>query len=293
MTRIHRPTDKEIALLSGIHLLSSEAEALGLGAMGEHDTESDARDAVVGAWTARYGSPPTLEAAQAVQAIGAHEGQYGRGWKDKASPVTGYWTSMEGSFNWGGVQKTNCKPIEGVCQCEGAGYWYDSRPTADGQQYYEQCFVRYPSAQAGADGILAILDHMPLVTAVLDTGDLDEIALQMRRSRYYQGFSTDEATAVDSYAGALDKRAQATADALGEERAAWRKGGAENNPDGYATTDNPDGGPSVFDAAWPIVKGIGYASAAIATAVVVRKGLKKWRARKTGLESSAKRSVCG
>ncbi len=291
MTRLIRPSSREIALLAGIHLLSSEAESFGLGAMGDPDTEQDARDAVIGAWTTRYGTAPTPEAAQAVQAIGAHEGQYGRGWKDHASPLTGYWTGMEGSYNWGAVQCVNCKPVEGVC-CDGCGYWYDSRPTADGQQYYEQCFKRYPNAQAGADGILKILDNMPLVTAVLDTGDLDEIALQMRRSRYYQGFSTDEATAVDAYAGALEKRAATTAAALGDERAAYRKGGAENNPDGYATTDNPDGGPGLLDAAWPIVRGVLYAGAGVVAVVATGKGLATWKARRARLESSAKRSKC-
>ncbi len=266
-------------------LLSSEAATIGLGAMGDEETERQARDAVVGAWTARYGEAPTLEEAQAVQAIGAHEGQYGRGWYDHASPVTGYWTNMAGSNNWGAVQCTNCKPVEGVC-CDGCGYWYDSRPTANGQQYYEQCFKRYPSAQAGADGILAILDHMPLVMDVLGTGDLDEIALQMRRSRYYQGFSTDEATAVAAYAGALDKRAQATADALGEERAAWRKGGAEANPDGYSTTDNPDGGESSL--LWPALKVGGALLVAVAGAYAAGRGIKRWRKRKA-LGYSARR----
>ena len=245
------------------------------------EVEKTARQAVIDGWQKVYpGDAPTLEEIQAIQSIGALEGQYGLGWRDHASPVTGLITSMEGSHNWGSIQCT-CKPVDGVC-CDGCGYWYDSMPTADGQKYFEQCFHKYASPADGAAGIIKFLSNYKGVMAVLSTGDLDEIAWQMRLGHYFLGFNTDPRKSAEAYAVGLDKRAAATADALGEERKAYRKGGAEAHPDGYDASDTP--GEEGQDGAdgetnWPGIIADALVSAAslgliVGGAVVARKAWK-------------------
>lgn len=183
-----------------------------------------ARQAVLDAWATVYPDlPPMLEEIQFYQALGAHEGQYGRGWSDRVSPVSGLMTSMQSCNNWGAIQCTNCKPVGGQC-CDGCGYWWDSRPTAAGQVQFEQCFKCYATPAEGAAGIMRFLQHYKGVLEVIPTGNLDEIAWQMRLGGYYQGFTTDKREAARQYAGALDKRAAEIAAALGEDQVARRKG---------------------------------------------------------------------
>lgn len=183
-----------------------------------------ARAALLEGWPmARPGEEPTLEALQAIQSLAAHDGQYGRGWPDHASPITGYQTSMSSCNNWGAIQCTNCKPVDGQC-CEGCGYWYDSRPTDAGQVQFEQCFKCYSTPAEGAADVLRFLSHYPKVIAALPSGNLDEIAWQMRLGNYFQGFTTDKREAARQYAEAMRKQAVAIADAMGEPLAADRKG---------------------------------------------------------------------
>lgn len=188
------------------------------------EVEAAARKAVEDGWQLIWpGDTPTLQELQVVQAIGALESSYGRGWKDKPSPVTGLMTSMEGSHNWGGVH-CKCKPVDGQC-CDGCGYWFDSRPTESGQKYYEQCFAAYPDDAHGAAGILAILTHMQGVLNALPSGDIDEVAWQMRKANYFQGFKVDPREAAADYAKILDAKIRTMSEALGEPRAARRRGG--------------------------------------------------------------------
>lgn len=205
---------------SDVYRAAALGSTLGLAA----SRHVEARAAVQLAWSMVYPNlEPTLEEIQFYQALGAHEGQYGRGWSDRVSPVSGLMTSMQSCNNWGAIQCTNCKPVDGQC-CEGCGYWWDSRPTAAGQVQFEQCFKCYATPAEGAAGIMRFLQHYARVLDVIPTGNLDEIAWQMRLGGYYQGFTTDKREAARSYAGALDKYAAEIAAALGEEQVARRKG---------------------------------------------------------------------
>ena len=86
------------------------------------DTHRWARAALLEGWQQVFpGDDPSLEELQAIQSLAAHDGQYGRGWPDHESPITGYQTSMSQCNNWGAIQ-CKCKAVEGQC-CEGCGYW--------------------------------------------------------------------------------------------------------------------------------------------------------------------------
>jgi hypothetical protein len=192
--------------------------------------EKAARDAVVGAWAKVFpGKTPTLAELQAVQAIGAHEGSYGLGWKAGTSPVSGKPWGMVGSNNWGA---TMCKarPTDGVCP-NGCGLYTDSRPTKEGQKKFDACFERFATPADGAAGILRMLTHMKGVLRALPSGDLEEIAWQMRLANYFEGFTTDKRAAAHTYALALEAKAKHTAEALGEERAACIGCGAASGGD--------------------------------------------------------------
>lgn len=190
------------------------------------EKEQAARQAIEDAFASDFPDIETTpELVQFIHALASHEGGEGYGWKDHETSQ-GHQTHMEGSNNWGAIQ-CKCKPEDGVC-CEGCGLWEDSRPTANGQQKYEWCFQRYETPKDGAAAIIRIfVDHMPLVTAVWKTGDLDKIAWAMRESRYYEGFTTDHREAAIQYSGALMKNAQGVSSVLGEDSALFQ-GGMDN-----------------------------------------------------------------
>lgn len=181
------------------------------------------RAPVIQAWQLVYpGYEPSLAEIQYLQAQGAWEGWYGRGWGRRVSPVSGRETDMADSHNWGSVQ-CKSKPVDGVCP-EGCGFWFDSRPTAQGQKYYDWCYKKYPDDAHGAAGILEVLKHFPKVMDVLPGGNLDEIAWQMRLGGYYEGFTTDKRQAARDYAAGLQKMVDEISSAMGEEEEAYRMG---------------------------------------------------------------------
>lgn len=201
-------------------LVFAPAPALGHTA----ETHRWARGVLLRAWDRWLpGDEPTLEEIQAIQSLAAHDGQYGRGWPDKPSPLTGYQTSMSQCNNWGAIQ-CKCKAENGVC-CEGCGYWFDSTPTPEGQRYFEQCFRCYATPEDGALDVLKFLGAgYPKVMDALPSGNLDEIAWQMRLGNYFHGFTTDKREAARQYAEAMEKQAKAIAEALDEPLVAYRKG---------------------------------------------------------------------
>lgn len=188
------------------------------------DTHRWARGVLERAWQIVFpGDDPTLEELQSIQALAAHDGQYGRGWPNKISPVSGLPTSMQNCNNWGAIQ-CKCKAVDGQC-CDGCGYWYDSTPTPQGQRYFEQCFRCYATPEEGAADVIRFLAQgYPAVMEALPSGNLDEIAWQMRLGNYFHGFTTDKREAARQYAEAMRKQAEAIAAALDEPQAADRKG---------------------------------------------------------------------
>lgn len=129
-----------------------------------------ARPVVVEALTRLLGRAPTLAEIQYGQAIGWHEGRYGRGWKG----------AMVGSNNWGAVQcaknsTADCTPYE------------DSY--ADGTKY-EVSFRRYATPTEGAQDMLRhVFIRRPNTARALSDGDATvfRASYAMRRERYYEG----------------------------------------------------------------------------------------------------------
>jgi len=237
------------------------SRALGRSTLGAFSAELQAqmRQAVIDGWQmVDPGGKPSLGAIQAIQAIGCHESSYGRGWGGQGV----------GSWNMGAYQ-CKCKP-EGETCCDGCFLYQDSRPTENGQVKYMWCYKKYPSPAAGfADIIKLFKNNMKRVWAVLQCGNLDEIAWQMRESHYFEGFTTDHRKAAQAYAGALDKCAKQMATTLGETQAAARYGeqyGASGGcppgmvgPDG-AIVEEPANDVWVDDV-FPIVAGVAAAAA--------------------------------
>lgn len=207
---------------TGIPPIEPPPSALGHSA----DTHRWARGVLLRAWSRVFPDrQPTLEEIQALQSLAAHDGQYGRGWPDKPSPITGYMTSMSQCNNWGAIQ-CKCRAQDGEC-CDGCGYWYDSTPTPQGQRYFEQCFRCYPTPEDGAADLIRFLaTGYKSVMDALPSGNLDEIAWQMRLGNYFHGFTTDKREAARQYAEAMRKQAAAIAEALDEPQVADRKGEA-------------------------------------------------------------------
>lgn len=163
-----------------------------------------ARRVLLTVWpTVLPGEAPTLPELQAVQAIGRHERFYG--WASK--PPQGV-----GAHNWGGVQCPHGPPCGEDCYESGDSH-------ADGTKYVA-CFKRYPTAEAGAADLLHLLTiKRPSVRALLRTGNLDAIAMEMRKTGYFEA-------KADAYAGRLLEHAQEIAHKLAEPLAVLRGGGA-------------------------------------------------------------------
>jgi|GEM_PF-3223422 len=197
------------------------------------DLQKEMRQAVLQAWAqVAPDITPTLGAVVAIQSIGYHESDYGRGWGGQG----------KGSNNMGAYQ-CKCKPDGEVC-CDGCFLYQDSRPTAQGQVKYMWCYKKYATPADGfADIIKLFKNNMKGVWRVLQCGNLDEVAWQMRKAGYFEGFTTDKREAARAYAKALDVCAKNIAEALGETQAAARMGeGYEgNNGCPTGTSPGPDG----------------------------------------------------
>jgi hypothetical protein len=190
------------------------AKALLLGAMPD-SVHQWAREVMLSAWRNRYGTEPSLAQIQSAQAIALLETSYGRGWP-----------TAEGNAanNWGAVQCPKL-PQDGVCPCDG---WLhkDSYPTANGSVEYAVCFRRYPSPEAGADGVLANMSPKarPKTWAAMATGDAVALSTAMYDEKYYQGFGATREQRIEGHVKAVERSVAAIAKALNEPIAVARGG---------------------------------------------------------------------
>lgn len=135
------------------------------------DVHRWARPIVTEALNQLLGRAPSLAEIQYGQAIGWHEGRYGRGWKG----------AMVGSNNWGAVQcakgsSADCIPYQ------------DSY--ADGTKY-DVSFRRYATPVDGAKDMLRhVFIKRPRTGQALASEDATvfRASYGMRRERYYEGF---------------------------------------------------------------------------------------------------------
>lgn len=222
------------------------------------ELQHEMRQAVLQAWAEVAPEiTPTPGAIMAIQSIGYHESDYGRGWGGQG----------KGSNNMGAYQ-CKCRPEGEVC-CDGCFLYQDSRPTKDGQVKYMWCYKRYPTPAAGfADIIKLFKNSMKGVWRVLPCGNLDEIAWRMRLAGYFEGFTTDKRKAAQAYAEALNVCARYIAEALGEPQAAWRMGEQYENSNGCPAGAGDAGGADDAQEDWftdtllPVGGGLALAAAA-------------------------------
>lgn len=162
------------------------------------------------AWDMRKpGESYTPRMMQAILAVGWHETANARGWKDP----------MKGSFNYGAIQCGHVQNKSGECY-SGCQPYGDSRPTPQGQVAYKACFATYQSDLAGIAALISTVYTGKVTRADLDSGDLDRVALGMRKNFYFGGICTkkgpsslppcsvfDDNMAAAQYANALEKAA--------------------------------------------------------------------------------------
>lgn len=163
-------------------------------------SDHEARAVIRAAFAARGIAAPSLGELQAAQAIGRFEGGYGKGWG----------ASGNGSHNWGAIQCGHTAPC-------GPGCFEYGDSHADGTGY-RGCFRRYPSAVAGAGGLLHELYRRDGVPEAMRDGDATRIASAMRATGYFEA-------PADKYARAIELNAAALAASVGEPHVVVRGGG--------------------------------------------------------------------
>lgn len=224
-----KPTRQEKVSKAKPRGLARRPRSQGLSAPGDWSptvSHQQARAWLLQAWAQVFPNvEPTLSALQAVQAVSLHETGYGRGWKD----------AMRYSYNQGAVQCGKVQDKDGNCPAGCAPYG-DSRPTPQGQVAYAACFKVYPNDVAGWADLLRVMGKAN-VRAVWNDGDLDAVALGMRKNYYFGGICTnkkpsplppckvfDDKMAAAQYANALEIAVNKMAAAL-KERVAIRRSG--------------------------------------------------------------------
>lgn len=174
-----------------------------------------------------------------MQAIGRHEGFYGYGWGAAGA----------GRHNWGAVHRS--LPILGQCPADSFLWTSEFNPVT--QKRYEVCMKAYPTAQAGAAGLLGNLGPKarPMTWRVLESGDADAIADAMYREHYYGGFHDPkvpggiEKNKAD-YANAIEANAANLAEALGEKVLVQRRGGNAEKPGRGSPSSHAEPGGSML-----------------------------------------------
>ncbi len=154
------------------------------------------------AWEVVYpGESPTIAALQILQ--GQTEGE---GWYGYASKPANW----KGSNNWGAIS-TKCDGCTEGVDCFQAG-----DHLADGTQY-STCFKMYPSAVDGAADFIRYACSYHGGHDFAMSGDVLGFATALRTPpAYYQGISTDVATAAQAYGQGIYDRAVSIASDLGE-----------------------------------------------------------------------------
>lgn len=173
------------------------------------------------AWPLVFDIEATPAMLQSVQAISRLESRYG--WPDpKRFP------NWQGHHNWGSIHcRTRVNGVLRDCKKDGGcAKGFAGRDSLNGKPI-AVCFASRPTNLEGAKHFLeTLLVNRPAVFEAVKTGDAYQIALAMRRSRYFLRTKTDgmpperaEAVILDDaayYAPAIMGGAKAIAAATGE-----------------------------------------------------------------------------
>ena len=170
--------------------------------------------AVVEAWTALFGAPPSMRAVVRVMCVAEFETHLG--------DARGSWA---GEHNWGAIHKRSLTQAErgaldahGISADGGENALTAARallpPTAKDEALhidsapsrgrYFVWFWAFPSDAAAARKFLQILlAQRPAVRAVLERADIADLARAMYETHYYEGLSTDPEANIRAYAARL------------------------------------------------------------------------------------------
>lgn len=176
-------------------------------------SDVEARSILRQAWALeRPGEELTPEIEQSLLSVARHETYYGRGWK-AGSP-------MAQSRNWGAIQHPKGPDKSGTCP-PGSALQGDSKPTPQGQQGFVWCYKVYGSDLDAARDLIKHIYRGAVTRADLASGDLDRVAMGMRRNGYFGGFCAvkgpspnppcavfDAKMSAAQYANALDRNAR-------------------------------------------------------------------------------------
>lgn len=177
-------------------------------------SHAQARQYVVSAFKNLFGREPSLTEAQFAQAVGFIETVYGTTWHDAGV----------GSNNIGAVQ-TSLPP------CGPDSFLYqDSRPTAKGQVKYAVCFKKYPTPEAGWEGLLLeAYKKRPSAMAAASNGDLRAFSTALYNTHYYGGFGSTREERIEGHVQGLAAITKQIAKALKEPAPVLRsRGGASS-----------------------------------------------------------------
>jgi peptidoglycan hydrolase-like protein with peptidoglycan-binding domain len=161
-----------------------------------------AREFATNGYKLTFGEAPKLPVIQCLQAVGALETSYGRGWKAPQA-----------------VNSNNVGAITAGGSWKGATFEHaDTMPQDDGTNVrYVTKFRAYPTLQDGwADLAVIMYQRRPTVLAAALEGDAYGVSLAMYETKYYFGTGRDKKTRVERHYTALTRHLVAQCQALGE-----------------------------------------------------------------------------
>ncbi len=170
------------------------------------------REILAAAWLSRFGSPATTRELQALAAVSLGESPYGHGTFRQLDHATGATIAEHReTHNWGAIQCGTLPPCPPDC--------FIATDTHPGRGYYDACFRRWPTPEAGA---LAYLETLLIkrnrepVRRAISRGSAHAIASAMHATGYYEGASTIPSRAIDLYATAIARNGKNVAAFFGE-----------------------------------------------------------------------------
>lgn len=197
--------------------------------------------AVVDAYSKRYGKLPSRNAVVLLCAVAEHETRCGDAWNH--------------AHNWGAIQRRTMTPAErAIAQAGGTPPPTDAYEELHGDSSpingrYQAWFWKFPDDVQGANQLLGVLvENRGSIKARIDTLATDELARLMYLTRYFEGFhdprpkpgeivppgglTEGQLANIADYAAALRRSATAFTTGLG----AWKPGDpipvmAPNKPD--------------------------------------------------------------
>jgi len=176
-------------------------------------THTEARAAIIEAYTKVFGEAPTLLEAQFAQAVGLGESHYGDAYyvlRDTEPPYATIARITE-TNNWGAVQCNQTPP------CDPANC-FEATDTHENGTYYRACFRKYPTPADGAEHMIRTLyiggppgasNDRRMMRDAANSGSIDTFAGTLRSTGYFE-------LKLSEYIKSMTQHMQALTNVLGE-----------------------------------------------------------------------------